>query len=73
MSKQEWKNLWLLLNDISGREKSTILSMVVESLANSVGPFIRIIGMGILVDAMYAGASPATSSKNPAEMLDFFV
>ena len=59
MSKQELRNLWLLLKDIAGREKDTMIAMLIESIAKSVGPFISTIGMGILVDSVYAETGQA--------------
>ena len=57
MSRQDWRNLWILLKDIAGREKKTMLAIVVVSLTQGMAPFISIVGMGILVDAVYAGAA----------------
>lgn len=64
MNKQDWKNLWLLLKDITAREKKTMVLMVIQSVAGSARPFARTIGMGILVDAMYAGIEQASLLSN---------
>lgn len=56
MSRQDWKNLWLLLKDISKREKSTMVILAINALAAGITPFISIIGTGFLVDSLYAGA-----------------
>ena len=56
MNKQEWQNLWILLKDIGKREKRTMLAIAVSAVAKGIAPFINIIGMGALVDAMYGGA-----------------
>lgn len=59
MSRQDWQNLWILLKDIARREKKTMLAIAVAAVMNSMAPFIPILGMGALVDAMYDGADRA--------------
>ncbi len=56
MSKQEWQNLWTLLKDIAGREKSIMLAIAVFAITKGMSPFISMLGMGTLVDFLYNGA-----------------
>ena len=56
MSRQDWINIWLLLKDIAGREKDTMVCVVVEAISKSVGALIQILGMGWIVNEMYAGS-----------------
>ena len=60
MNKQDIQNLWILLKDIAGREKKTMLNIVIVSLVGSALPFISIIGMGVLVDSLYTGVAQNT-------------
>lgn len=55
MNKHDRQNLWLLLMDIGKREKKTMMLIGAVSLVCSARPFISIMGMGALVDAVYAG------------------
>lgn len=57
MNKQEIRNLWHLLKDISKREKSTIYTIAVSAIVDGISPFISVVGMGHLVDLVYQGAS----------------
>ena len=56
MNKQERRHLWLLLKDISKREKSTMYIIVVSAIVDGISPFISVVGMGYLVDLVYQGA-----------------
>lgn len=55
MNKQDWKYLWILLKDIAAREKKSILETVVMGITEAIMPFISIVGMGVLLDGIYAG------------------
>ena len=56
MNRQEIKSLWLLLKDISKREKSTISVIIIAAIVDGISPFISIVGMGHLIDLVYVGA-----------------
>lgn len=56
MKKQDWINLWLLFKDIAKREKSTVITLFIYAITAGTGPFIGMVGMGFLVDSIYAGA-----------------
>ena len=56
MNKQEISNLWLLLKDISKREKSTLYIIAVSAIVDGISPFISVVGMGYLVDLVYQSA-----------------
>ena len=50
MNKQELRNLWLLLKDISKREKHTLSIIVIVAIVDAINSFISVLGMGHLVD-----------------------
>lgn len=56
MSRQDFKYIWLLLKDIAGREKKTIISIIIASVTAAAAPYIRIVCMGMLLDGLYQGA-----------------
>ena len=56
MSKKEWESIWFLLKDILKKEKGRFASMVIFGAAEAILPYISIIGMGKLLDGVYAGA-----------------
>ena len=56
MNKQERRHLWLLLKDISKREKSTMYTIAVSAIVDGISPFISVVGMGYLVDLVYQNA-----------------
>lgn len=60
MNKQDWKYLWFFMKDIAAREKKTVLELIVMGLTEAATPFISIVGMGALLDGIYAGAGKDT-------------
>lgn len=60
MNRQDWKNLWLLLRDIGRKEKGTLLNTFVMVVSQALMPYISIVGIGILLDGVYAGTGRDT-------------
>ena len=56
MNRQEIRNLWHLLKDISKREKRTLYTIGVSAIVDGISPFISVVGMGYLVDLVYQSA-----------------
>lgn len=60
MSRQEWNYLWQLLKDIRKSSKGALSNVFVMVLAQALMVYIGVIGMGALLDGIYAGADMGT-------------
>lgn len=63
MSRQDWKYLWFLIKDIAKDGKSILVNLFVKVLSNTMMVYVGIIGMGLLLDEIYAGAEMRTLVK----------
>ena len=57
MNKIEWKYAFRFLKDFSEKNRTMIIRSIVLSVLGAVRPYINIVLMGLLLDAVYAGAA----------------
>lgn len=60
MNKQDWKYLWQLIKDIRKSGKGTLINLFVRVISQTLMVYIGVVGMGILLDGIYAGAGMRT-------------
>ena len=60
MSKKDWKNIFILLDDLMEKHREVVICMVLQGFFVGARPFIAVVLTGILVDAVYAGADMRT-------------
>lgn len=56
MTKEDFKNIWLLFREIAGREKKVVASLLLLSFLGAVSPYITIYCTGLLLDGVNQGA-----------------
>ncbi|MBE5876687.1 MAG: ABC transporter ATP-binding protein [Lachnospiraceae bacterium] len=57
MNKQDFKNIWLILRNLAMNYKKVLVSMFLMSVSIGVRPYVAVVLTGILIDAVYEGAS----------------
>ncbi len=55
MDREDFKYIWLLLKEITGREKKMAACTLLLSVLEAVNPYIAILCTGLLVDGAYRG------------------
>lgn len=63
MNRQDWNYLWRLLVEIGKKDRRIILNLLVMVTSKSVTAYIGIVGMGLLLDGVYAGLGWETLFK----------
>lgn len=56
MSRKDWNYLWRLLKDIGKSRKGILVNILVLVISRAMMVYIGIVGMGLLLDGIYAGA-----------------
>ncbi len=69
MNREEWRCLWNYLKETAAREKRSLLEVAVSGAAEAAVPFIGIVGMGTLLDGIYAGADRSALFRYAGLML----
>lgn len=57
MNKKQWKNLFALMGTLSEMHRDVLVSLVLMSVFAGIRPYIAVVLTGVLIDAVYAGAS----------------
>ena len=56
MNRKDWKNIFILLDDLMEKHREVVICMVLQGFFVGARPFVAVVLTGVLVDAVYAGA-----------------